>query len=187
MEIKYDEKMVDCSVKMVYAIARRIQREGNSSQELFEEYVSIGLIGATKALQSFDVSKGKFSTYAYRCIKNEIFQNYRKRRLNIISLDEKIDEDDKLTIGDTCSILDNTERRIICLDIINLLDNSKEKIFTKKELEVYNIIRYNPDLKQREIADLTGNSRSYVSRVITKVREKMYKLLRKHGYYNIFG
>lgn len=189
MEMNYDEKLVEYAVKLTYKIARKIQLENDYSYDMYIEFASIGLIGATKALQSFDPNKGfTFGTFASRCIYNEIFMTLRKKEFTSTSLDELINEDeDKRTVGDMChSPLDDIERRVICMNILELIDNNKHDLFTKKELFVYDLIRYNPELKQREIASIVGNTRSYTSRLLKNIRRKMYKLISKHGYYNIF-
>ena len=40
----------------------------------YEDFVSVGIVGLTKAASTFDFSKGyRFATYASRCILNEIY------------------------------------------------------------------------------------------------------------------
>ena len=64
----------------------------------FEEYFSAGQIGLIKAANTFDENKGiKFSTYAGKCIKREIYKQIEykkkdKRKCSYIhqSLDEKL-------------------------------------------------------------------------------------------------
>lgn len=67
-----------------------------------EELYDIGLIGLTKAINTYDSSKGyKESTYIYQCVSNQInqylyMQNLPKRKCptSIISLDYQFEEND---------------------------------------------------------------------------------------------
>lgn len=186
----YNEEMVEYAVKLVYSIAHKLRmKQGYLEREFYEEYVSIGLVGVTKALQNYEDSKGTFGTFASKCIINEIFMQNRRRKLNIISLDEKINEDEDIRsrVDMTYSTIDDVESKVIYASILNLIDENKNKIFNKRELEVYNVIRYNPELKQREISDIIDiGTRSNVSRILKRMRAKMYKFIEKHGYYDIF-
>lgn len=60
---------------------------------LDEDLFSIGLIGAVKAVNTFNPDKGvKFSTYATPIIRNEILMTLRKKRIiPSFSLDEPYD------------------------------------------------------------------------------------------------
>ena len=56
-----------------------------------EDMISIGTIGLIKAIDSFDSGKGKLSTYASRCIDNELlmFLRARKKTSREVSLYER--------------------------------------------------------------------------------------------------
>ena len=48
-----------------------------------DDLISIGTIGLIKAVSSFDAGKNtRFSTYAARCIENEILMYFRSGRKN---------------------------------------------------------------------------------------------------------
>lgn len=57
-----------------------------------EDIISIGKVGLWKAVVSFeDKADAKFSTYAVRCIKNEIFNYLRnEKRIKIYEIDIEI-------------------------------------------------------------------------------------------------
>ena len=61
-----------------------------------DDLFSIGTFGLTKAVETFDISKGiKFATYASRVITNEILMALRKVKnsKNNISLDQSVNVD----------------------------------------------------------------------------------------------
>lgn len=160
--IEHNLRLVAHIVKKYYAIS--------SDQD---DLVSIGTIGLIKAIDTFDSEKNiKLSSYASRCIENEIlmhFRNMRKTSLDI-SLDESIDMDkdgNPLTLMDIMAVEDDI------LEQIDLKINS-EKIreflreLPERERKII-VMRYGLDgsnpLTQREVARALNISRSYVSRI----------------------
>jgi RNA polymerase sporulation-specific sigma factor len=96
------------SQRFVMFIARRFFRPGAAYPfGNLDDLFSIGLIGLTKAANTFDLSRGKiFLTYAGHCIENEIMMEKRRatRRLKALgsvgSLDEEIEvEDGRMALG----------------------------------------------------------------------------------------
>lgn len=74
-------------------------------KENFEDYEQIGAIGLIKAVKTFDKGKSNFSTYASRCILNEIRkENIKNRKFSTdLSFNQAISEverEDGLTIED---------------------------------------------------------------------------------------
>lgn len=75
-----------------------------------EDIVQCGQIGLWKACENFDGERSRFSTFAARCIFNEIAKELRARskeqkKGNVVSLDEVIgteeDPDCDITLGST--------------------------------------------------------------------------------------
>lgn len=146
--------------------------------------MSIGTIGLIKAINTYDISKKiKLSSYASRCIENEILMHFRnaKKTAQDISLNEAIDSDkdgNPLTLLDIMAVDDNI------LEQIDFQLNSKKLgQFINEELspreKMIIVMRYGLDgsepLTQKKIAQKLNISRSYVSRIETKA----LKLLRK--------
>ena len=155
---------------------------GNQSEQ--DDLVSIGTIGLIKAINTYDISKKiKLSSYASRCIENEISMHFRnaKKTAQDISLNEAIDSDkdgNPLTLLDIMAVDDNI------LEQIDFQLNSKKlSQFINEELspreKMIIVMRYGLDgsepLTQKKIAQKLNISRSYVSRIETKA----LKLLRK--------
>lgn len=69
-------KLVKYNLKLVlHEVYHRFQNLNYDKSDL----VSLGTIGLMKAIKTFDVTKNfAFSTYATRCIDNEILMLYRK-------------------------------------------------------------------------------------------------------------
>ena len=70
------EILIERNLRLVAHIAKKYQ---NVDEEM-EDLISIGTIGLIKAVSSFDSSKGKLSTYASRCIDNELLMLYVPRK-----------------------------------------------------------------------------------------------------------
>ena len=59
-----------------------------------EEYYDVLAIGLCKAAKSFDYNKSKFATYACTCMLNEVKMSRRKNKIETISLNNQIINDD---------------------------------------------------------------------------------------------
>jgi len=72
---KAREILIERNLRLVAHIAKKYQ----NVDEDMEDLISIGTIGLIKAISSFDAGKGKLSTYASRCIDNELLMLLRFR------------------------------------------------------------------------------------------------------------
>ncbi|MGN0489100.1 MAG: RNA polymerase sporulation sigma factor SigK [Ruminococcus sp.] len=165
--------LVEHNLRLVAHIIKKYYSSQNDQDDL----VSIGTIGLIKAINTFDISKKiKLSSYASRCIENEILMYFRnlKKSSQDISLNEAIDTDkdgNPLSLIDVLSVDDNI------FDTLNTkLNLHKIKEYIDSELDERErqviILRYgldnNKPLAQREVAEILGVSRSYISRIETK-------------------
>lgn len=171
--------LIEHNLRLVAHIAKKYAK---SEQEM-EEYISIGTIGLIKAINSFKDNKGfKISTYASKCIDNEILMNIRatKKQNAEISLNTVIGTDkdgNDMELADTIDegskgAIETIYNKAMVKQVITFI---KEKL---PEREKYIMsCRYGIDGKkyktQQEIADELGISRSYVSRIETKVQKKL--------------
>ena len=144
--------------------------------------MSIGTIGLIKAIDTFDPKKGvRLSSYASRCIENEILMFFRSGRKSSqdVSLNEPIDTDkdgNALTVLDTMAvddtILESIDVKLKSEKLYQYLDAA----LTTREREVvcrrYGLRGYRPQ-PQREVAKGLGVSRSYISRIEKKALEKL--------------
>ena len=67
------EKLIMHNLRLVAHITKKYQ----SSPEDAEDYISIGIIGLMKAIDTFDAGRGRLATYACRCIDNAILSQMR--------------------------------------------------------------------------------------------------------------
>ena len=138
-----------------------------------DDFISIGTIGLIKAVNSFDNTKqARFSTYASRCIDNEVRMSFRKQKKApaTVSMNEPIEagkDGSALTVIDVVPddfLLDeDCERRDETARLRQLVDG-----LSGRQRQVV-LLRYGlsgqPPMTQQEVADLLGISRSYISRI----------------------
>ena len=169
---KARECLITSHIDLVKKVIYKIFYKNN-----FEDLVSFGYLGLIKAVDTFDIQrKVKFTTYAFKCIYNEIVTYLRKQKKNIssISLDFIIFDKD----------LGYITRKEKLLSDFDTVENylKREQIATlKKFIEMlpydeYNLISlyYYKELSQREIASEIDGTQLYVSRQIKKILKKFY-------------
>ena len=174
--------MVERNLRLVAHIAKKYQ----NVDEDMEDLISIGTIGLIKAIDSFDAGKGKLSTYASRCIDNELLMLLRakKKTSREVSLYEPIGTDRE---GNEISLLDVIEQdqvdvvdRMEVEDKLHRLTDLIADRLSDREREII-MLRYGlgsgREITQREIGHRLGISRSYVSRIEKRALEKL-----KEGY-----
>ncbi|MFR4894949.1 MAG: RNA polymerase sporulation sigma factor SigK [Blautia hansenii] len=163
--------LIERNLRLVAHIVKKYQ---GASEEL-DDLISIGTIGLIKAVQTFDSAKAsKLSTYAARCIDNELLMLLRSRKKSNreVSLYEPIGTDKE---GNEISLLDVIETEPV--DVVKnyalkqdttLLYRLLPEILSQREQEILKL-RYGlyggKELTQREIAKRLNISRSYVSRI----------------------
>ena len=147
-----------------------------------EDLISIGTIGLIKAIESFDSSKGKLSTYASRCIDNELLMllRFKKKTSREISLYDPIGTDKE---GNEISLLDVTGSEQS--DVLTKVEDAQhleklpslieERLNDRERLII--VLRYGllsgEEMTQRSIGKKLGISRSYVSRIEKRALEKL--------------
>ena len=167
-------------------VAHVVKRD-TLGEEGTDDLISIGTIGLIKAVNSFKPDYGsKFSTFAIRCIDNEILMYFRskKKRKGEISIFEPIGTDKEGNQIHLVDVLENNEPDIIenieKKDELTIVIENLNQILTEQELEIIKK-RYGlwgtKEYTQKEIAQEIGISRSYVSRIEKRALKKMKKVL----------
>ncbi len=169
-----EEILIKHNLRLVAHIAKKYK---NSNIEL-EDLISIGSIGLMKAIKTFSYEKGNsFSTYASRCIDNEILMTFRtdKKNVNAVYLEDVISVDKD---GNNLSLFEILQdgSEPIETQVENKLAYKKiEKVILTKlnqrEREII-IKRYGLcgeiPRTQIELAEEMDISRSYISRLEKK-------------------
>lgn len=160
--------LIEHNLRLVAHIIKKYYTQTDDQDDL----ISIGTIGLIKGISTYDPEKGvRLATYASRCIENEILMYFRSRKKTAgdLSLSESIDTDGE---GNSLSLIDVIYIEDDMLDSISMEENSRRlrksitETLTDREKEIITL-RYGlndgPPKTQREIADMCGISRSYVS------------------------
>ena len=177
------EKLIRHNLRLVIHIAKKYEGCGEDSDDL----ISIGVIGLIKAIDTFSPSKEvKISTYAAKCIDNEILMHIRSNKKHYTNT----------SITDSIG-MDKDGSSITLLDVLPSQEPSADEILTKKikleklikfasildekEKEIISL-RYginNQRLTQKEVAKKYKISRSYVSRIEKRALTKLLNEFKK--------
>lgn len=171
--------LIEHNMRLVAHIAKKYQ----NTDEDMEEMISIGTIGLIKAVMTFHPEKGsRLSTYAARCIDNELLMHLRNRKkaAREVSIYEPIGTDKEGNQINFMDIIESEEP-----DVIERMDKNGKisrlqkllpRILTNRELEII-VLRYglldDKPVTQKQIAGRLGISRSYVSRIEKRALEKI--------------
>ena len=177
-------KLIEHNLRLVAHIVKKYENQ----KEDVDDLISIGTIGLIKGIDTFSNKNGtRLTTYAARCIENEILMFYRSNKKNSknISINESVGFDKD---GNEISFLDILKtpdpdyvNDIDLQDKIKLL-HKYINVLTAREKEII-IKRYGlfneKELTQKEIAKQFNISRSYVSRIekrsLTKILREFIK------------
>lgn len=174
------DKLIEHNLRLVAHIVKKFDVKDGLSDDL----ISIGTIGLIKGIDTYKPTKNtKITTYAARCIQNEILMYYRStKKMNTdVSLNDSIGYDKEGNEINLIDVIKDTEVDLIDTiyeqDMIDkLLKNLK--ILTKREREIIEK-RYGlnniKEQTQKEIAKEMKISRSYVSRIEKRALIKLLK------------
>lgn len=174
------DKLIEHNLRLVAHIVKKFDVKG----EMTDDLISIGTIGLIKGIDTYKPSKNtKITTYAARCIQNEILMYFRStKKMNAdVSLNDSIGYDKEGNEINLIDVIKDSETDMV--DAIyeqDMIDKLKKKlsILTKREKEIIEK-RYGlnnvKEQTQKEIAEYLGISRSYVSRIEKRALIKMLK------------
>ena len=161
--------LVERNLRLVAHIMKKYYAQTADQEDL----ISIGTIGLIKGITTFDPGKGaRLATYAARCVENEILMYFRAGRKSAqdVSLSDYIDtgtDGAPLALQDVVSEDTDLMEQVAGKESVRNLRRAMDSCLTEQEQLVIRL-RYGlgteEPLRQREGADRTGISRSYVSR-----------------------
>lgn len=183
------DKLINHNLRLVAHIVKKYA--GTSEAD---DLISVGTIGLIKAINTFEYGKGtQLSTYAARCIENEILMLLRvsKKHKNVMSLDESLGEDkdgNDIELSDVIpaddeDVLTTVENNVITSKISQIINQKLDK----REAEIIKLrygIGCDLALTQREVASKLGISRSYISRLETKAINIIKNEVAKDNFFN---
>ncbi|MFQ6773326.1 MAG: RNA polymerase sporulation sigma factor SigK [Clostridia bacterium] len=174
--------LIEHNLRLVAHVVKKFNNCGEA-----DDLISVGTIGLIKAVKSFNPNKQvTFSTYASRCIENEILMMLRanKKHMKTQSLEEVVacdKEGNELTFGETIeldepSLDEQVNTKTMMQGVLDIM----KRVLSPRELTIINL-RYGlsgePPLPQREVAKRLNISRSYISRIEVKA----LSLVREHA------
>lgn len=147
-----------------------------------EDLISIGTIGLIKGIATFDNTKGaRLATYAARCVENEILMYFRaqKKSAQDVSLSDYIDTGSDGTplqlmdvVSEDCDLLEQVSNQEQVTNLRQAVDTCLDETERTVIRLRYGLTGEAPK-RQREVADVTGISRSYISRIEKKALQKL--------------
>ncbi len=165
-----EEKLIKHNMRLVAHVSKKYK---NSMPQ--DELISAGSIGLLKAVKTFNYDKGSsFSTYATRCINNEILMLLRadKKFQNQVYLEDTVSTDKdgneisliEIIPENSENIFDKIHNQLAFEKVLGVI----KKHLTDREQQVifmrYGICGYH-QYTQIEISEKLGISRSYISRI----------------------
>ena len=183
-DLKARNILIERNLRLVAHIMKKYYAQTSDQEDL----ISIGTIGLIKGITTFDPEKGaRLATYAARCVENEILMHFRSRKKSAqdVSLSDYIETG---TDGAALSLMDvvsedcDLTEQVINRETALQLHEAVEHCLTEQERRVIEL-RYGlsgqAPLRQREVAGITGISRSYVSRIEKRALQKLRTELEK--------
>ena len=179
--------LIERNLRLVVFIARKFENTG----VMLEDLIYIGTIGLIKAVNTFDPQKKiKLATYASRCIENEVLMFLRRfsRTRVEVSLDEPLKTDwdgNELLLSDVlgtdgdivCRGMEESAERQMLFAALSRLSPREQKIMN---------LRFGlggqPEMTQKEVADVLGISQSYISRLEKRILHRLHgEMMRASG------
>lgn len=176
-------RLIEHNLRLVAFIVKKHYSDSKEQDDL----ISIGIIGLIKATETFDYNRNiNFSTYASKCINNQIRMHFRKikHQSTEVYMDAPIDSDSEgniITIADifkdNANVADEVDLKINMQKLYKYineeLDQRETEIIAKRYGIANNSYSVQKIQTQREVAKELGISRSYVSRIEKRALEKL--------------
>lgn len=176
-------KLAKDNMALVYYIVSKFGNTGIDQDELF----SVALIGYEKALSKYNPGRNtKFSTYAYRCIQNEIFYFIRSEKKitdKVVSLSTPIATDkngNDLSVDEVIPSSDvPLDDKMATNEAVNALFKVLNEDLTESERMIITK-RFGiggDSMTQNELAQMVSMSQANISKKEKNILTKMKRLL----------
>ena len=174
--------LIERNLRLVAHIMKKYYAQADDQEDL----ISIGTVGLIKGISSYDAAKGvRLATYAARCVENEILMHFRSRKKSAqdVSLSECIEtgaDGNPLSLMDVVSGDTDLQEQVSTRELKQQLCAAVDTCLTEQERLVV-CLRYGlggqEPMRQRQVAERTGISRSYVSRIEKRALKKLRQQL----------
>lgn len=181
-DLEARNKLIEHNLRLVAHITKKYYAQTADREDL----ISIGTVGLIKGITTFDPSKGaRLATYAARCIENEILMHFRSLRKSAqdVSLSDYIETGNDgaaLSLMDVVGEESDLTEQMALQEAVEQLRQAMDSCLSAQEKKVI-LMRYGldgrPPRRQREVAEITGISRSYVSRIEKRALQKLRQAL----------
>lgn len=173
MTTKEIEQAIVNNDKLIYFVINRYYPDFIEDEDIIQS----GRIGLWKACISYDASKTKFSTYAVKCIMNEIRAELRHRAKlwkfgDIASLDEPVYFDKNGNAVTLAHLVPDSHNNYCAVDYdLSFLNNK----LSERDIAVFKLSIYG--FTATEIANMFGYTKAWASKTIRKVQTLCRKLM----------
>lgn len=142
-----------------------------------EDWYDLAAIGMCKAAKTFNEETSKFSTYAFKCMFNEVYHEKRKERMAKAIPKDKLmyaqAEFENDNGSDTNSFFNLIPSDIDIERDVTLKDMIKRAFESLNERD-RNVVRLLVNgYKQREVVKIAGCSQPHISRIKKKFKQLM--------------
>lgn len=175
---KQQQKLVEENHNLIYSFA-------NKKNLNIDEYYDILAIELCRAAKIFDENKGNFSTVAYSCMMNELYNRWKYLKTKrvvpsdmIVSYDASRTREDFVDLGnyldvfsDNNSTEDIVESNIMKIEFLNLLDETDQIVFGY----IINGATYD------YISKKLGCTRSRIGQRVQRIRKQCADYLNKYN------
>lgn len=84
-----EDELIKKHFGLVVSVAKKFVKSYNP--ELLDEYIQLGRIGLLKAIRNYNEARGAFSTFAWKCIKNEILSHVQREQKHTMTYLDNLD------------------------------------------------------------------------------------------------
>lgn len=153
------QKLIEENMNLVYfTINKYFPKYSND-----EDMIQCGMVGLCEAAESWDESKSLFSTYATRCIYNDITAELRRRRKHpfpSLSLDYEYSTSDGAV---PMSEFLQGDEDVQFVDIQGVIER-----LSPREQDVFGLLRNG--LNQTEIGEIYGLTSNRINQIVRKIK-----------------
>lgn len=172
--------LIEHNLRLVAYMVQRFKNTGIWFEDLFQ----VGAVGLIKSVDTFDPQKKvKFTSYATRCIKNEILMFLRRQgkyqRTSHLSDPINVDsEGNALTLSDVLEGNVSIESSVMDAETLDelhkILNSSALSSREKKIIEMrYGFNEQGMRKTQKEVSSILGLTQSYISRIEKRIIRKL--------------